>query len=584
MKSAGNPSAFKKHWLVHLDQDHDNGSENHIAHKLSLGWQFGIAAMINVLSLSLPIFMLQVYDRIIPHQAFGTLAFLIAGVLIALCFDAILRVARAWLAGWTAAKHEHSASCSAISRFSRAELTQFEQKSAGTHLQNMNALGRLREFYSGQALMALVDLPFAVIFLALIAYLGGWLVLVPVTLLAVFLVTARFAGSNLRHTLEKRSEDDDSKAGFIVSVLMAMHTVKSLAMESAMMRRFETRQSASTTDSYHVAMASGFAILLSAAFGQLSLILTATVGVLFVMNGELSVGGLSACTLLAGRTIQPVQRVLGAWLRMQDLSVSRQQAAELFQLPVQKRSAYRTPAIEGKISLRNLSFRYDNDAPPVLNNISLEIIPGQVIAIGGEKGSGKSTLLQLIAGALVPNTGSVTVDGMDPSHYGMSNLVNHLGYMPQQSTIFRGTILENLAGFNADDLTVAKARDAARLMALDQVVNLLPQGYETQLTDSQSDPVPPGVKQRIALTRVLMHRPAILLFDDADRALDKEGYNQLFQLMGRLKGNCTLVMVSHDQNLLSFADRFYQLENGVLVQGSDYQRQNISFLTNVFRN
>ena len=548
--------------------------------KLSLGWQMTIAAMVNLLSLALPIMMLQVYDRIIPHKAYGTLTLLITGVMAALACDAGLRIARSWLAGWTAARHEHAANCAAVDRFARCDLADFDRSSTGAHLQNMGALGKLREFYSGQALMALVDLPFAILFLGLIAYLGGWLAVVPTALLAIFVATAVMAGNKLKDALERRVLEDDRKASFIVSVLMGMHTVKSLAMESLVMRRFETQQSNATINSYRVALSSGNTTLLSAAFGQLALILTASVGVFLVMQGTLSVGGLSACTLLAGRTIQPVQRVLSAWLRLQDLAVSREQAAALFELRVQSRENLdETKAVitDGKISLENVSFSYD-EQKPIFKDITLEIASGEVIAISGEKGSGKSTLMQLIAGTLSPDSGKVTVDGLQPSLYGMGNMGNHLGYMPQQATIFHGTILENLTGFDADDTTIARARDAAKLMALDSVVNLLPRGYETILTDSQSDPVPPGVKQRIALTRALLNNPGILLFDDADRALDKEGYNKLFQLMGRLKGNCTLVIVSHDQNLLSFADRSYELQNGRLYTVSNNNSQRLSFL------
>jgi ATP-binding cassette subfamily C protein LapB len=550
--------------------------------KLSLGWQMVIACMVNILSLALPIMMLQVYDRIIPHKAYGTLTLLITGVIAALVCDATLRVMRSWLAGWTAAKHEHAASCAAVDRFARSDLTHFEQSSTGTHLQNMNALSKLREFYSGQALMALVDLPFALLFLGLIAYLGGWLVVVPAALLVTFVTIAAFAGNSLKTALERRTQDDDRKASFIVSVLMGMHTVKSLAMESLMMRRFEKQQASVTNTSYAVATASGNTTLLSAAFGQLTLILTASAGVYLVIQGGLSVGGLSACTLLAGRTIQPVQRVLSAWLRLQDLAVSREQAAELFDLRVQSRETKldesATMVVDGKVSIQNVSFRYDDHAAETLHDISLEVAPGEAIAISGEKGSGKSTLMQLIAGILTPETGRITVDGLQPAMHGMSDMIHHIGYLPQQGTIFHATILENLVGFDADDITTARAKDAARLMGLDTIVNLLPRGYETMLTDSQSDPIPPGVKQRIALTRVLLHNPGIILFDDADRALDKEGYNKLFQLMGRFKGSCTLIMVSHDQNLLSFADRFYELKNGRLQLGGNNSTQNLSFL------
>lgn len=545
----------------------------------NFAWQMGIALMVNILSLALPIMMLQIYDRIIPHQSYSTLIMLVLGVVIALTMDAGLRLMRAYLAGYVAAAHEHEAASEAVTRLMRSDLVAYAQSSTGTHLQNLNALSRLREFYSGQALMALVDLPFVVLFLALIAYLGGWLVLVPLVLLVTFVMAAVMSGNTLKNALERRAFDEDRKSSFIVSVLTGIHTVKALAMESFLLRKFIERQKDVTKDSYDVAMASGVSTILSAAFGQLSLILTATFGCLFVLNDSLSLGGLSACTLLAGRTIQPVQRVLGAWLRMQDLAISREQAEKLFTIPVHLRMRNVVFEAEGRVSLQNLSFGYNSALPPLLDDISLEIEPGEVVAINGDKGSGKSTLLQLIAGVLAPLQGCVFLNGINPAHYSMSDLEAHVGYLPQHGMIFKGTLLENITGFRDEPEIIAAAKDAAKLLGLDQVVHGLPRGYQTVLNDSPADPVPPGIKQRIALTRILARKPSIVLFDDADRALDKDGYNLLFGLMGGMRGKCTMIIVSHDQNLLSLTDRFYYLRDGHLVPQPPSHAQHLVFLT-----
>jgi ATP-binding cassette subfamily C protein LapB len=434
----------------------------------------------------------------------------------------------------------------------------------------------LREFYSGQTLTALVDMPFALVFLALIAYLGGWLAAVPVVLLTGFILFAANAGRQLKHAIETRTDADDSKASYLVSVLSGIHTAKALGMEMPLLQRFETSQKNVTIGSYDVALASGLAGTLSAGFGQLSLILTATIGSLFVIHGDLSVGGLSACTLLAGRVLQPVQRVLGTWLRLQDMSLSRRQADELLLMPAQERVDAELFAAEGRVQLQNVSFAYGDE--DILRNINLDINAGDVIAIGGEKGSGKSTLLQIIAGALTPTKGEMTVDGFNPAEYSMTELQSHIGYLPQQGTIFRGTILENLTGFANDEENIVRAKGSGAALGLDTVINLLPMGYDTRLEGTASDPLPPGVKQRVALARVLRNAPALLLFDDADRALDKEGYNRLFRLMGSLKGRCTMILVSHDQNLLSFANKFYQLQDGVLQAAPMTGAQNLSLL------
>ena len=569
-------SLYADEWLNRSVFTDTKKTSSHI-----MAWQMLMSLMINLLSLALPIMMLQVYDRIIPHKSYGTLAALVVGVLIALAMDAMLRLSRSHLSGWIAASHEHAAECAAIDRFNAANITAFEKSSTGTHLQNLNALARLKDFYSGQALMAALDLPFVIVFLGLIAYLGGRLVIVPIVLLATFMVMAVFYGARLKRAIEQRVIDDDHKASFIVAVLTAIHTVKAMAMEAFLIRRFEKCQSTTTKDSYRVALATGLSSILSSAFGQLSLIATVTIGAFFVMDGTLSVGGLSACTLLAGRTIQPVQRVLGTWLRMQDMVVSRQQVEELFSLPIQRRIAVEATALRGGMVLENLSFRYDEEH--ILQAASLEIAVSDVIAINGDKGSGKSTLLQLMAGILQPDGGRVLVGATNPAHCHRSDMAGHIGYLPQSATIFKGTIMENITGFRSDDASISRAYEAADNLGLNTVVNALPFGYQTMLQDSAGDPVPPGIKQRIALARVLMHHPSILLFDDADRALDKTGYNRLFSLMGRLKGQCTLVIVSHDENLLSLADRFYYLHNGKLVQKSANAAQNLAFLSRPIR-
>lgn len=533
------------------------------AYKFSVANQIMAASVLNILSLAMPIMMLQVYDRIIPHKAYSTLVMLIVGVAVALILDCTLRIIRAWLTGWTAATHEHAAGCAAIDRFADIDIKAFESKSTGAYLQQWAALARLRDFYSSQALTAMIDLPFAALFLGMIAYLGGWLVMAPLGLLAAFLAFAGVAGRQLKRALKRRIDADDKKASYLVSVLGGIHTAKSMGMETSLVRRFEQTQGGVTKGSYFVALASGFAGTLSAAFGQLSLILTATIGSILVLRGNLSIGGLSACTLLAGRALQPVQRVLGTWLRLQDISLARADAGQLLHAPVQDRSDERLPPADGTLEVRNMSYSHNNDE--LLRNINLDIAQGDVIAIKGEKGSGKSTLLHLFAGLLNPNEGNVRVSGIDPAQYGLANLALHVGYLPQQGMIFKGTILDNLTGFAKDEVSVARAKEAARLLGLNKVIDLLQNGYETQLEGTASDPLPPGVKQRIALARVLKNEPAILLFDDADRALDKEGYNLLFKLMGSLKGSCTIVIVSHDQNLQSFADRTYQLEHGRLT-------------------
>jgi ATP-binding cassette, subfamily C, bacterial LapB len=553
------------------------------AFRASAAWQLLIALYLNILSLAVPIMMLQVYDRIIPHQALGTLTLLLVGVGVALAIDAALRVVRAYVTSFSAASQEHAANTAALDHLARVDLGAFSQDSSGVQMQRLAALGRLREFQSGQALSALIDLPFASVFLLMIYFLGGKLVFVPLGMLALFVLVSRYAGWRLRKALEFRADSDDRKFSFIISVLTGIHTAKSLGAEALLMRRFEREQVDVTRSSYDVARASGFAATLSAGFSQSVLIFAGAYGALLVIDGELSVGALSACSFLAGRALQPVQRVLGTWLRYQDYGVSRQQADALFGLPVQLRTEQKLNQPSGAILLQNVTLVPAHGNAPRFTELFLKVDPGEIVAIRGEKGTGKSALLQLIAGILVPSSGTISVDGMDPAQHGLSELHAHIGYLPQQGAIFRGTILENLTGFTKDESAVESAKASCRQLGLDAVIDQLPKGYFTQLFDTPADPIPPGVKQRIAIARVLRRQPSILLFDDADRNLDKEGYNRLFSLMGRLKGRTTIVLVTADQNLTSFADRTYRLAEGKLEMVSAERAETLSFANSRFR-
>lgn len=548
------------------------------AYRLNVIWPLAIAFLSNLLSLALPLMILQVYDRIIPNQSFGTLSMLIIGVMIALMFDVSLRIVRAYMMGWASASYEHASSRAAIERAFNSKITEFERIGTGTHMQNISSISKMREFYSGQAVTALIDTPFVVLFLAIIAYLGGILVFVPVTILLAFVIFSHYAGRKLKDTIETRSNLDDKKSSYSISVLSGMHTAKSLAMESMLLRKFGRYQSENTKASYNVSQASSTAVTIGAVFGQISIILTATAGSFLVIDNKLSVGGLSACILLAGRALQPIQRALGTWMRMQEFTVSHKKAKSILQLPVHDISDKKAPKAKGNILLHNVSFSYKDDNKMVLNNININIEAGEIIAITGRKGSGKSTLLQIICGMIIPDKGRVRLDSIDPCRHSMSSLRKTIGYLPKQGAIFNGTILENMTGFRNEPHIIRKAKETGANLGIDSVINSLPKGYDTPLNDSPSDPIPPGIKQRISLVKVLLNDPAILIFDNADRSLDKTGYNLLFSLIGKLRGKCTIIISSYDNNLTSLADRKLLLLGGTIAEDSGHMLMKNSLL------
>ncbi len=519
---------------------------------------------INLLSLAMPLSLLQIYDRILPNSSFNTLAMLIAGIALALLLEAALRIGRSYLSGWVGARFEHMAGCAAIERILSTSVNDFEKEGSGVHLERIGSLGTLKEFYAGQAMMTLFDLPFAFIFLMLISYLAGSLVFVPIVLISLFAFSAWVVGKALRGSLAERMEADERRFNFIIEVLGGIHTLKSMAMETQMLRRYERLQEACAKTDYDVTKHSSTAMGLGALFSQLTMFTVVGFGSTFVIDGQLTVGGLAACTMLSGRAMQPLQRAVGIWARFQSIQLARGKLREVFEL--QPESESNLPSIgnnyRGGVELRDVTLRFKDDGPALFENVNLKVEPGQIIGISGGNASGKSSLLYIMMGAMRPTSGQVLMDGMDLNELDPSSVRRKIGYLPQHGVLFNGTILENLTMFKPE--LEDKALRMARLLGLDDVVARMPLGYDTNVGNGAYDSLPRGIKQRVAIARALMTDPVVLLFDEANAAMDSAGDRVLTEFLEQARGKRTLILVSHRPSLLKMADEIYDLNDGNL--------------------
>lgn len=525
---------------------------------------------INVLALAMPLTLLQVYDRIIPNTAEGTLIVLIFGVGTALLLEAALRQGRSYVSGWMGARFEHLAGVAAVERLINVSIIDYERQGSGVHLERFNALGPLKEFYAGQAILALFDLPFAFIFLFAMAYLAGYLVLVPVVLIILFTITALLIGHKLKNALDTRMKADDRRYSFIIEVLGGIHTVKGLAMEDQMIRRYERLQETCAAAEYNVALNSSSASSTGALFSQLVMFCVVGVGAIYVIDGELTVGGLAACTMLAGRSMQPLQKAVGMWTRLQSMQLSRERVRDLFEMVPEKPFGLpELPPVRGDLRLEGVTFSYGkdkegDDLPPIFDDVDVSVETGETIGITGAGSSGKTTLLYLMMGVFSPTGGRVTVDGHDLADYEPSSIRHQIAYLPQDGVLFQGTILENVTMFRDDKLDAAL--DISRLLGLDSVVAHMPQGYETVVGDGAGDKLPKGIKQRIAIARALVDKPRVLLFDEANASMDSAGDATLRNLLERLKGRVTLVLVTPRPSMLNLADRIFDITDAKLVE------------------
>ena len=522
---------------------------------------------INLLALTLPLVILQTYDRIIPNQSTDSLFLLVVGVCGALFLDAILRIARADLVGRAGTRFVHFMKCEAVGRLLNGRMQDIDRDEPGVHLERLTALDTLRDHHTGQVLVALVDLPFALIFLALISYIAGWLVLVPLALFVVFAMLALALGYELRAKIEKRSQGEDRRHAFIVEVLTGIHTVKALGMEALINRRYERLLGGNTLVSHDMLRLSARAQELGAVVSQVTIVAVAVAGSFIVMAGDLTVGGLVACTLLAGRALQPLLKGLNFWTQLQNVKVAARQTSRLFALRNESEGGIEAfpSRLEGKLDVEGLSFSYDHDEGMILHNAELHLNPGEVVGITGENGSGKSTFLALLGGMLTPTTGHILYDGLDGTALAKRAIRGQVAYVPQTAVLFDGTILENLTGFRKGEVTDRALQIAAQL-GLDRRIALLPGGYETPLGDASAETLPPGMRQQIGIVRALAVNPSIILFDEANASLDSADDERLAKLLKSKRGRATVLLVSHRPTTLMVTDRNYRLVNGKLVE------------------
>lgn len=523
-------------------------------------------AALNILSLALPVAILQVYDKVIPNQATPTLIVFVVALGIVLLLDNFLSFGRTKMTSWAGARLQHNLYSEAVKRLFKSDLRAFEAVSQGVHLQRLREVETLKAFFAGQAVLLLVDLPFVVLFLGLIWLMAGPLVLAPVAIIAVLLIIARALGASLSSALEDRVQTDERRYNFVLELLRKIHTLKALGLEPQMVRRYELLQASSARNSLNVSGTSSSARTTSFSIAEITTVSVGAVGSMLVMNGQLTVGGLAASVLLAGRATQPILRALGIWTQFQKAHIGRQQVLDL--LSIAQESSPSAPAIhrvEHEIQLHNVSFSYASEKSDLLKNINLTVEIGEVAGVSGPNGSGKSTLLGLAMGLLQPNEGQVLIDGFNAWDFDPISFRRQVCYLPQRPNLFHGTIMDNLVMFRGERYA-ERALSIAEQLGLHEIVGQLPQGYQTPVEFGENNRIPGGVKQRIALVRAfaLVEEPRLILFDEAYTNLDQDSDEKLRNYLAGKRGDCAMIIVSHRPSYLDLADQRYVLRDKTL--------------------
>jgi ATP-binding cassette subfamily C protein LapB len=516
---------------------------------------------INVLGLALPIAILQMYDRVIRHQSYSTLTVLAVFTLGAFALECALRILRANILSAEGGRYDHRESCRTLERLLAADIDAFRRESPGSHADRFQAIQAVRAFYC-QASALIADVPFIVIFIGLVAMIAGYMALLPILLLVVFVVLGLTISKQLMYETGRRDSNDIRRHNFLVESIGGITTIKSLAAEALMLRRYERMQEEAADAFGSIARVTSQTQALAGELAQAASILTVVVGAVAVVSGVLSVGGLAATTLLTGRLLQPVLKGLGLWSRYPFIRLAEEKIRRLDDLVPQVQGQQALPRKRtASLKMGHVGFCYESAATNSIHDVSIEIPAQTYIGITGATSSGRSTLLKLLNGMLTPTEGSIQYDGVPICLYDGQELRRQIALLPTAPVIYSGTLLENLTLFERGPV-LRRALALCRVLGLDDYVVSLNRGLDTQLTGTSD--VPMGIAQRISLIRSLAQNPRIMLFDTANAALDHDADRKLLRFFERRKGRRSAVFVTDRPSYLKLCDVVYEMVDGRL--------------------
>ena len=529
-----------------------------------LGKLIAMSVFINALSLAVPVFVLQVYDRVVPHAGIQTLKGLLIAILAAIVFDFVLRQARSRLVQMMALQVDTRVKRLIFGQLTGLPLRRLETQS-GAQWRDLLRDGEIvRDTVAGSTVVLLVDLPFVLLFIAVIGFIAAPVAWVLGALVPVYLLLALASSLVISRSTRGEQEAATLRNALTGEMVSGRTTVKALNLGENLRDRWEGAEAELIERSVvRGGQVDGFSNL-GASMTMLTSVLMTTFGAVAIIGQEMTIGGLIAANLLASRVVQPLVQAISLWRGLQRLRSSFKRLDGVLALTCDRRdSALAHPTPKGTLGLEGIRFGYSPDADPILDGISLRLRHGALHGIVGPNGSGKTTLLKIMQGLYRPEAGRVLLDGADIAQFGRADLARWIGYVPQESFLFQGSIRDNIAS-GRTDIEDAQILTAARLAGVDDFVAALPEGYDSDVGEA-GQRLAGGERQRIALARALVDDPPILLLDEPSSNLDPEAKHRLCLTLRELAASRNLVVVSHSRPLLETCDNLVVLGRGGVV-------------------
>ncbi|WP_448679536.1 type I secretion system permease/ATPase [Pseudomonas nicosulfuronedens] len=521
--------------------------------------------LINLIALAAPLFVMNVYDRVVPNQAAATLWVLAIGISGAYLFDLLLKTMRGLCLDLAGKKTDLIISATLFERIVGMSM-KYRPARVGSFAQNIHEFQTLRDFLNSLTLTTLIDLPFTLLILLVIGIIGGPLVFVPLVAFPLAAGLGWLLQKPLVETMNRTMALAAERQSSLIETLASLDAVKVNNAESERQYLWEQTIGTLSRLELRVKLLSTLAMNITVLIQALAGVIMIIGGVYLIIAGDLSMGGLIACYMLNGRALGPLTQLSGLIQRYQQARLSMATTNQMMELP-QERNADERPLtrsqLRGGIEMRGLDFAYPNQQVAALHAINLQIRAGEKIGIIGRSGSGKSSLAKLIVGLHQPEHGNLLVDGADVRQLDISELRHNIGYVPQDISLFSGTLRDNLVS-GARYIDDERVLEVAELTGVNEFVRLHPQGYELQVGERGHN-LSGGQRQNVALARALLLDPPILLLDEPTSAMDNAGEERLKQRLQAIMGEKTLLLVTHRASMLSLVDRLVIIDKGRII-------------------
>ena len=527
------------------------------------------AVLINVLTLATTFFTINVYDRVVPNRAYSTLWSLAVGVVVAIIFEFTARHVRAHLVD-VAGKKADLVLGALLFRKLLATRMEYKPQSAGSHANQLREFEVVRDFVTSATIASISDLPFCLLFVAVIALVGGPLALVPLLAMPLVVMFSIAIQWPLARCMQENMREGSLKQGLLIETIEGLESLKVAQGEGVMQRKWDNFSALAASSAMKSRALSSLAVNAVTLIQQLQTVVIVVWGVYLIHEGALTMGALFGTVILAGRAIAPLAAVVGLAVRFQQAKTALSSLNRLVALPVDRSPERRYLAkadFTGYIGLKRVTFSYPappmQTLPPALKEVSFDIRPGERVAVLGNIGCGKSTLLRVMANLYQPGGGQVLMDGIDVQQIDPADVRAAVGLLGQDSRLFYGTLRENVT-IGKPSATTDEFLAVARLTGLDAIAARHPRGFDMPIGE-MGQGLSGGQRQLVALARCLLLRPRMLLMDEPTSSMDLQTEHYFLKRMALATRGQTVVVATHRLSVLDLVERVIVMDDGRIV-------------------